>query len=56
MDLYIVHLFYIVACVSVCYYAGFEAGQKKGTRQTLNMLIDDKVLSTDKLKEYYLEK
>lgn len=56
MDLYIVHLFYITACVSFCYYAGYESGRKKGTRETINVLIDDKVVSPEKLKEYYIGK
>lgn len=56
MDLYVIHLFYIVACVSICYYAGYEAGQKKGTRQTLNILLEDNLLNADKLKKFYIGK
>jgi len=53
MDLYIVHLLYITACVSTCYYMGYRNGKQKGSRQTLNMLIADRLLSADRLEKFY---
>ena len=51
MELYLIHIIFISACVFFSYWSGHRAGSHDGRSQMVEDLIDRNLLTVDKLKK-----
>jgi len=49
IELFLIHLFFISACV----YFSYKSGEKQGRVQMINDMIDRKIITISKLKSTY---
>jgi len=53
MELYLIHVFFISACVLCSYWSGHKAGAAEGRSQMVTDMIDRNLVTIDKLKKEY---
>lgn len=56
MELYIIHIVFITACVGSSFYAGFTKGEKSGSQATVELFLNDKLITLDDINKNYLNK
>ena len=53
MDLYIIHFIFISACAGGSFLWGFFAGEKSGSQRTVEVFLDDKLVTLDQIEKNY---
>ena len=53
MDLYIIHFIFISLCAVGSYIWGFMAGEKSGSQRTVELFLDDKLITLDDINKNY---
>jgi hypothetical protein len=53
MDLYIIHFIFITLCAGGSYLWGFMAGEKSGSQRTVELFLDDNLVTLDQIEKNY---
>ena len=56
MDLYIIHFLFISLCAGGSYLYGFFKGEKSGSQRTVELFLDDNLITLDDINKNYIDK
>jgi len=53
MDLYLIHFIFITVCAGGSYLWGFLAGERNGSKRTIELFLDDNLVTTKQIQDLY---
>jgi len=53
MDLYLIHFIFITVCAGGSYLWGFLAGEKNGSKRTIELFLDDNLITEKQITDLY---
>jgi len=53
MDLYLIHFIFITVCAVGSYLYGFLKGEKSGSQRTVELFLDDNLITLDDINKNY---
>jgi len=53
MDLYLTHFIFITLCAGGSYLWGFLAGEKNGSKRTIELFLDDNLVTEKQITDLY---
>jgi len=56
MDLFLIHFIFISVCAGGSFAWGFMAGEKNGSARTIELFLDDNLITEKQIRDNYINK